>query len=118
MKMPEIDIYVAEFKKLVRKANYTLGSPEMNQHFIAGLPMFIAEDVLKDPEPTTYPEILQKALASVHAKQTIWALYKRGNQSQPNSYRPPQNNWHPQNFPQRPNLFFLMLRRPPRNPPY
>ncbi len=58
MKMPEINIYVAEFEKLVRKANYTLGSPEMNQHFIAGLPMFIAEDILKDPEPTTYPEIL------------------------------------------------------------
>jgi len=45
MKMPEIDIYVAEFEKLVRKANYTLGSPEMNQHFIAGLPMTITEDV-------------------------------------------------------------------------
>ncbi len=58
MKMPEINAYVAEFEKLVRKANYTLGSPEMNQHFIAGLPQFITEDVLKDPEPTTYPEIL------------------------------------------------------------
>ncbi len=102
MKMPKIDIYVVEFEKLVRKANYTLGSPEMNQHFITGLPMFIAEDVLKDPEPTTYPEILQKALASVRAKQTIWALYKRGNQNQnqTNNYRPPQNNWHPQSFPQ------------------
>ena len=88
MKMPEIDAYVAEFEKLVRKANYTLGSPEMNQHFIAGLPQFITEDVLKDPEPTTYPEILRKTLASVRAKQTIWALYKRGgqNQNQPNTY--------------------------------
>ncbi len=118
MKMPEIDIYVAKFKKLVRKANYTLGSPEMNQHFIAGLPMFIAEDVLKDPEPTTYPEILRKALASVCAKQTIWALYKRGNQNQTNNYRPPQNNWRPQNFPQRPNLPPNNYRGPPRNAPY
>src|SRR6266478_8237314 len=94
MKMPEIDAYVAEFKKLVRKANYTLGSPKMNQHFIAGLPQFITEDVLKDPELTTYPEILRKTLASVRAKQTIWALYKRGgqNQNQPNNDRPPQNN--------------------------
>ncbi len=100
MKMPEIDIYVAEFEKLVRKANYTLGSHEMNQHSIAGLPMFITEDVLKDPEPTTYPEILRKTLASVRAKQTIWALYKRGNQNQPSNYRPPQNNWRPQSFPQ------------------
>ncbi len=88
MKMPEIDAYVAEFEKLVRKANYTLGSPEMNQHFIAGLPQFITEDVLKDPEPTTYPEILRKTLASIRAKQTIWALYKRGGQNQnpPNNY--------------------------------
>jgi len=58
MKMPKIDIYVAEFKKLVRKSGYTLGSREMNQHFIAGLPMAVTEGVLKDPEPTTYPEIL------------------------------------------------------------
>ncbi len=101
MKMPEIDAYIAEFEKLVRKANYTLGSPEMNQHFIAGLPQFITEDVLKDPEPTTYPEILRKTLASVRTKQTIWALYKRGgqNQNQPNTYQPPQNNWRSQNFP-------------------
>ena len=118
MKMLEIDIYIAEFKKLVRKANYTLGSPKMNQHFIAGLLIFIAEDVLKDPEPTTYPKILRKALASIHAKQTIWALYKRGNQNQPNNYRPPQNNWHPQNASQRPNLPPNNYRSPPRNPPY
>ncbi len=93
MKMPEIDIYVAEFEKLVRKANYTLGSHKMNQHFIVGLLMAVTEDVLKDPEPTTYPEILRKTLASICTKQTIWALYKRGNQNQLNSYRPPQNNW-------------------------
>jgi len=100
MKMPEIDVYVAKFEKLVRKANYTLGSHKMNQHFIAGLPMAITEDILKDPEPTTYLEILRKTLASVHAKQTIWALYKRGNQNQSNNYCAPQNNWHPQNYSQ------------------
>jgi len=118
--MPEIDAYVAEFKKLVRKVNYTLGSSEMNQHFIAGLPQFIMEDVLKDPEPTTYPKILQKTLASVRAKQTIWALYKRGGQTQnqPNNYRPPQNNWCSQNFPQRQNLPLNSFCRPPRNPPF
>ena len=118
--MPEINAYIAEFEKLVRKANYTLGSPEMNQHFIAGLPQFITEDVLKDPEPTTYPEILRKTLASVHAKQTIWALYKRGgqNQNQPNNYQTPQNNWHSQNFPQRQNLPLNNFRGPPRNLPF
>ncbi len=119
MKMPEIDTYVAEFEKLVRKANYTLGSSEMNQHFIAGLPMFIAEDILKDPEPTAYPEILWKALASVQAKQTIWALYKRVNQNQTNNYRPPQNNWRPQNSSQqRPNFLPNNYRVPLRNPSY
>ncbi len=62
--------------------------------------MAITEDILKDPEPTTYLEILRKTLASVHAKQTIWALYKRGNQNQSNNYCAPQNNWHPQNYSQ------------------
>ena len=102
MKMPKINIYVAKFEKLVRKAGHTLGSPEMNNHFIAGLPMAVTEDVLKDLEPTTYPEILRKTLASVRAKQTIWALYKKGNSQNQSNYRPPQNNWRPQNNPQRP----------------
>jgi len=96
MKTPEVDTYIAKFKKLVRKSGYTLASKEMNQHFVAGLPMAVTKDVLKDPEPTTYPEILRKTLASVCTKQTIWALYKRGNQNQSNSYRPPQNAWHSQ----------------------
>ncbi len=96
-----------------------LGSREMNQHFIVGLPMAITEDVLKDPEPTTYPEILRKTLASIRAKQTIWALYKRGNQNQPNSYRPPQNNWHPQNsFQQRPTFPSNNYQAPQRNSSY
>jgi len=91
----------------------------MNQHFIAGLPMAITEDILKDPEPTTYPEILHKTLASVCAKQTIWALYKRGNQNQSNSYCPPQNNWQPQNsFQQRLTFLPNNYRGPLRNPPY
>ncbi len=91
----------------------------MNQHFIAGLPQFITEDVLKDPEPTTYPEILRKTLASVCAKQTIWVLYKRGGQNQnpPTNYRN-QNNWHSQNFPQRQNLPLNNFCGPPRNPPF
>ncbi len=117
--MPEIDIYIAEFKKLVRKAGYTLGSPEMNNHFITGLPMAVTKDVLKDPEPTTYLEILCKTLASVQAKQTIWALYKRGNQNQSTNYRPPQNNWRPQNsFQQRPAFPSNNYRTPQRNQSY
>ncbi len=106
MRFPEVDAYVANFEQLVRKANFTLGSCKMNQHFIAGLPMNVAEDILKDPEPTTYAEILQKTLASVCSKQTIQAHFKRGNPGPTNTYHPPQNNWHPsQNFtPQRPTI--------------
>ncbi len=116
MKMLEIDAYIAEFEKLVRKSGYMLRSREMNQHFIAGLPMAVTEDVLKDPKPTTYPEILCKTLASVHTKQTIWALYKRGNQNQPNSYHPPQNTWHPQqSAPQQPSFPLNNYRAPQRN---
>ncbi len=119
MKMPEINIYVAEFEKLVRKARYTLGFKEMNQHFITGLPMAVTEDVLKDPEPTTYPEILCKTLASVHVKQTIWALYKRGNQNQSTNYCPSQNNWHLQSsFQQRPSFPPNNYHTPQRNPSY
>ncbi len=93
MKFPKVDTYVSDFEQLVRKALYTLGSPKMNQHFIAGLPMNVAEDVLKDPEPTTYLEILCKTLASIQSKQTIWALFKKGNPGQTNNYCPPQPNW-------------------------
>ncbi len=108
MKFPEVDAYVSDFEQLVRKALYTLGSPKMNQHFIAGLPMNITKDVLKDPKPITYPEILQKTLASIRSKQTIWALFKKGNPGQNNNYRQPQTNWRPQNLVQRrPIQFFL-----------
>ena len=118
MKMLEIDTYVAEFEKLVRKSGYMLGSREMNQHFVAGLPMAVTEDVLKDPEPTTYLEILHKTLASVCTKQTIWALYKRGNQNQSNSYCPLQNAWCPQNTPQQPSFPQNNYRAPQRNLSY
>jgi len=118
MKMLGIDTYVAEFEKLVRKSGYMLGSREMNQHFVAGLPMAVTEDILKDPEPTTYPEILCKTLASVCTKQTIWALYKRGNQNQSNSYCPLQNAWCPQNTPQRPSFPQNNYRAPQRNLSY
>ncbi len=38
MRFPDIDSYIADFEQTVRKALYCLGSHEMNQQFLAGLP--------------------------------------------------------------------------------
>ncbi len=46
MRFPDIDSYIADFEQTVRKALYRLGSHEMNQQFLAGLPWDVAEDVM------------------------------------------------------------------------
>ncbi len=38
MRFPDIDSYIADFEQTVRKALYRLGSHEMNQQFLSGLP--------------------------------------------------------------------------------
>ena len=68
MRFPDIDQYIADFEQLVRKALYRLGSHEMNQQFLAGLPRDVAEDVMRYPTPITYQEHTEKALASVRSK--------------------------------------------------
>ena len=65
MRFPDIDSYIADFEQTVRKALYQLGSHEMNQQFLSGLPWDVAEDVMRYPTPITYQEYTQKALASV-----------------------------------------------------
>src|SRR6266436_10354592 len=42
MRFPYIDSYIANFEQLVRKALYWLGSHEMNQQFLSGLPQDVA----------------------------------------------------------------------------
>ncbi len=65
MRFPDIDSYIADFEQTVRKALYCLGSHEMNQQFLSGLPRDVAEDVMHYPMPITYQEHTEKALASV-----------------------------------------------------
>ncbi len=65
MRFPDIDSYIADFEQTVRKALYHLGSHEMNQQFLSGLPRDIAKDVMCYPTPITYQEHTEKALASV-----------------------------------------------------
>ena len=61
MRFPYIDSYIADFKQLVRKSLYWLGSHEMNQQFLSGLPRDVAKDVMCYPTPITYQEYSQKA---------------------------------------------------------
>ncbi len=68
MRFPDIDSYIANFKQTIRKALYCLGSHEMNQQFLSGLPRDVAKDVMCYPTPITYQEYTQKALASVRSK--------------------------------------------------
>src|SRR6266481_1935017 len=68
MRFPEIDSYIADFEQTVRRALYRLGSHEMNQQFLSGLPCDVAEDVMRYPMPITYQEYTEKALASVKSK--------------------------------------------------
>ncbi len=47
MRFPDIDSYIATFEQTVRKALYRLGSHEMNQQFLSGLPRDVAKDVMR-----------------------------------------------------------------------
>ncbi len=68
MRFSDIDSYIATFEQTVRKALYHLGSHEMNQQFLSGLPWDVAKDVMRYPTPITYQEHTEKALASVRSK--------------------------------------------------
>ncbi len=68
MRFPDIDSYIADFEQTVQKALYCLGSHEMNQQFLSGLPRDVAEDVMRYPTPITYQEHTEKALTSVRSK--------------------------------------------------
>jgi hypothetical protein len=57
MMWPNINQYIADFEKLAREANYTIGNSETIQFFIAGLPRTVAEDVLKPPLVHHYSDI-------------------------------------------------------------
>ncbi len=100
MRFPDIDSYIADFEQTVRKALYRLGSHEMNQQFLSGLPQDIAEDVMHYPTPITYQEYTQKALASIRSKVLLRNVFGGGNRNfrafAPQQQRPQWNNPHPQ----------------------
>ena len=62
MRFPDIDSYIATFEQTIRKALYRLGSHEMNQQFLSGLPRDVAEDVMHYPTPIMYQEHTEKPL--------------------------------------------------------
>ncbi len=99
MRFPDIDSYIADFEQTVRKALYRLGSHEMNQQFLSGLPRDVAEDVMRYPTPITYQEHTEKALASVRSKVLLWNVFG-GNRTfgafAPQQQRSPWNNACPQ----------------------
>src|SRR6266436_3404590 len=99
MRFPDIDSYIADFEQTVWKALYRLGSHEMNQQFLSGLPRDVAEDVMHYPTPITYQEHTEKALASVRSKVLLQNMF-RGNRNfrtfAPQQQRPQWNNIRPQ----------------------
>ncbi len=99
MRFPDIDSYIADFEQTVRKALYRLGSHEMNQQFLSGLPRDVAEDVMRYPTPITYQEHTEKALASVQSKVLLRNVFG-GNRNfgtfTPQQSRPQWSNPRPQ----------------------
>ncbi len=99
MRFLDIDSYIANFEQTVRKALYRLGSHEMNQQFLSGLPRDVAEDVMRYPTPITYQEHTEKALASVRSKVLLRNVFG-GNRTfgtfAPQQQRPQWNNPRPQ----------------------
>jgi hypothetical protein len=75
MVWPNIDQYIADFEKLAREANYTIGNSETIQFFIAGLPQTIAEDVLKPPLVHHYSDIKDRAIQSLCSQQIIDQIF-------------------------------------------
>jgi hypothetical protein len=93
MTWPNIDQYIADFEKLAREANYTIGNSETIQFFIAGLPRTVAEDVLKPPLVHHYSDIKDRAIQSLRSCQIIDQIFgnrrfpsNRGATSRPNFF--------------------------------
>ena len=99
MRFPDIDSYIADFEQTVRKALYCLGSHEMNQQFLSGLPRDVAKDVMCYPMPITYQEHTEKALTSVQSKVLLRNIFG-GNRTfgtfAPQQQHPQWNNPRPQ----------------------
>ena len=74
MKWPKVDQYTMDFEKLMREANYQIGSPESIQMYLKGLPDDVAANVLGPPLVHTYQAIKTSAAQSVSTRRTLRAL--------------------------------------------
>jgi hypothetical protein len=101
-KFPFINQYVSNFKTLVRKAGYMVGSRESMSYFLKGLNLApnIVEKVV-EKFPMDYQDLKNKVIMLVKAKQLIYAMRNTG---QSPFQRPQQQLFSPCPTPQCFNL--------------
>src|SRR6266566_6997039 len=121
MKFPEVDEYIATFEDTSRDAGYTMTNPENMQFFLKGLSKGVLADILHAPIPRTYQDMKTKAIECTNAQQTMSNIMasliggkpfrpfqttgpQRGQGSQGNWRRQPQQQRQQQNWGARPQL--------------
>ena len=66
----DMDGYIAKFEELARQAGYTVGSPEMMQYFLLGIPEGeLLREVMKPPTTADYQALKQRAVEHATASQ-------------------------------------------------
>jgi hypothetical protein len=79
MKHPQINKYIAEFKKTTRKAGYTQANPETVHFFLQGLVHEIIEDILRASRPETYQQLKTHAIESTRSKLLLQDILRGKN---------------------------------------
>jgi hypothetical protein len=77
MRFPEIDQYIADFKELVRRAGYTIGSEETIGFFLNGLTPSILDAIVAPLMPENYNQYKAKAIQHTKARQMVEAIRAR-----------------------------------------
>jgi Ty3 transposon capsid-like protein/Zinc knuckle len=119
MRFPEIDQYIADFKELVRRAGYTIGSEETIGFFLNGLTPSILDAIVAPPMPENYNQYKAKAIQHTKARQMVEAIRARGgipNNHPQNTFNQPRNTFQPRNWNQRFNQ--QNPQQSPRQPAY
>ena len=66
----DMDGYIAKFEELAQQAGYTVGSPEMMQYFLLGIPEGeLLREVMKPPTAADYQALKQRAIEHATASQ-------------------------------------------------
>jgi hypothetical protein len=76
MRFPEIDQYIANFKELIRRAGYTIGSEETISFFLNSLTPSILDAIIAPPFPENYNEYKAKAVHTAYQSSTNGRSYK------------------------------------------